>query len=62
MERILVIGANGQIGGELVGALAARHGASNVIAGDIGGTNVYQAARYIRLDVLDKDALARLVA
>ena len=62
MERILIIGANGQIGSELVGALAAQHGAHNVIATDIGATNVYHAERYTRLDVLDKDALAALVA
>jgi nucleoside-diphosphate-sugar epimerase len=62
MERILIIGANGQIGSELVGALAERHGAPNVIASDIGVDNVYQAARYTQLDVLDKARLARLVA
>ncbi len=62
MERILVIGANGQIGSELVDALAARHGADNVIAGDIGAVNLYRAARYVRLDVLDRPALAQLVA
>ena len=62
MERILIIGANGQIGSELVGALAAQHGAQNVIASDIGATNVYGAARYTQLDVLDKGALAALVA
>lgn len=61
MERILIIGANGQIGSELVGALADRHGAGNVIASDIGEHNVYGAARYTRLDVLDRDALARLI-
>jgi nucleoside-diphosphate-sugar epimerase len=62
MERILIIGANGQIGSELVGALAAQHGAQNVIASDIGAANLYGAARYTRLDVLDKGALAALVA
>ena len=31
MERILVIGANGQIGCELVETLAKKHGAENVI-------------------------------
>ena len=62
MERILIIGANGQIGSELVTALAQQHGAANVIAGDIGTDNVYGAARYVRLDVLDKDAVARLIA
>jgi nucleoside-diphosphate-sugar epimerase len=61
MERILIIGANGQIGSELVSALADKHGADNVIASDIGHANVYGAARYTTLDVLDKDALARLV-
>lgn len=62
MERILIIGANGQIGSELVGALAARHGPDHVIASDIGQDNVYGAARYTRVDVLDKDAVAKLVA
>jgi nucleoside-diphosphate-sugar epimerase len=62
MERILIIGANGQIGSELVGALAQKHGAGNVIASDIGTDNVYGAARYTRLDVLDKASVARLVA
>ncbi len=62
MERILIIGANGQIGSELVGALAAQHGAQNVIASDIGENNVYHAERYTRLDVLDKAALTALVA
>ena len=62
MERILVIGANGQIGSELVDALAQKHGARNVIATDIGARNVYNAARYQVLNVLDKEALATLVA
>jgi nucleoside-diphosphate-sugar epimerase len=62
MERILIIGANGQIGSELVGALAEQHGAQNVIASDIGAVNVYKAARYTQLDVLDRERLARLVA
>lgn len=61
MERILVIGANGQIGSELVEALAAQHGVENVIASDISPTNVYNAARYTQLNVLDKDALAALI-
>ena len=62
MERILIIGANGQIGSELVTALAQRHGAANVIASDIGVDNVYGAARYTRVDVLDQDAVAQLIA
>ncbi len=61
MEKILVIGANGQIGSELVEALAKQHGAQNVIATDIGEKNIYGAARYQVLNVLDKAALDRLV-
>jgi nucleoside-diphosphate-sugar epimerase len=61
MERILIIGANGQIGSELVTALADRHGAGNVVASDIGTANTYGAARYIQLDVLDKARLAQLI-
>ncbi|GIZ53986.1 NAD-dependent epimerase/dehydratase family protein [Noviherbaspirillum aridicola] len=61
MEKILVIGANGQIGSELVDALAARHGAGNVIATDVAPRSLFGAARYERLDVLDTAALARVV-
>lgn len=62
MERILIIGANGQIGSELVAALADKHGPDNVIASDIGATNVYCAERYTQLDVLDREAVASLIA
>ena len=36
MERILIIGANGQIGSELVEELSRKHGNENIIAADIG--------------------------
>ena len=52
MERILVIGANGQIGCELVDALAEKHGADNVIAADIGTRSVAAAKRYEMLDAV----------
>jgi nucleoside-diphosphate-sugar epimerase len=60
-QKILVIGANGQIGSELVEALATQHGAQNVIASDVSPTNLYNAARYTTLNVLDKVALAALI-
>jgi nucleoside-diphosphate-sugar epimerase len=60
-QKILVIGANGQIGSELVEALAAQHGAQNVIASDVSPTNLYKAARYTTLNVLDKQALCDLI-
>jgi nucleoside-diphosphate-sugar epimerase len=62
MERILIIGANGQIGSELVTALAERHGSDNVIASDIGLDNRFGAKRYAQVDVLDKAGLAQFIA
>jgi len=61
-KRILVIGANGQIGCELVDALAREYGAQNVIASDIAAHSQYAAAHYLQLDVLDADRLAGIVA
>ncbi len=61
MERILVIGANGQIGSELVDALAAQHGADNVIAADISPTSLYTAKVYEIIDVLDTERLAEVL-
>lgn len=58
MERILVIGANGQIGSELVDALAAHLGANNVIAADISASSLYGAKVYEVVDVLDTQRLA----
>ncbi|NVM77626.1 nucleoside-diphosphate-sugar epimerase [Duganella sp. SG902] len=60
-QKILVIGANGQIGSELVEALARQHGAQNVIASDVSPTNLYHAARYTTLNVLDRQALSALI-
>jgi nucleoside-diphosphate-sugar epimerase len=61
MEKILVIGANGQIGSELMDALTAQHGTENVIAADISPSSLYGAACYERLDVLDGQRLAQVV-
>ena len=60
MERILVIGARGQIGSELIEALAAHFGAANVVAADLApaGTG---AVAYERLDVLDRARLEAVI-
>ena len=61
-KRILIIGANGQIGCELVEALVAEHGAQSVIASDIAAHSQYGAAHYQQLDVLDAERLAHVVS
>lgn len=64
-HRILIIGANGQIGTELAEALIERHGADAVIASDIAPVSPLAARlpglRYERLDALDKPALERTI-
>lgn len=62
MEKILVIGANGQIGSELVDALAEKHGAENVLAADIGPRSLAAARCYETIDVLDSKRLTALIA
>ena len=61
MQKTLVIGANGQIGSELVDELARQRGVDNVIAADIGARSVAGAAHYVTLDVLDAARLRQLV-
>ena len=58
--RILIVGANGQIGGELAEALAARHGAGAVVTSDIVPP---RSSGFVheRLDVTDAQALAAVV-
>ena len=61
MERILVIGANGQIGSELVDALAETHGPSNVIAADIAPHSLFGVQNYETVDVLDSGRVKEVV-
>ncbi len=61
LKSILIIGANGQIGSELVEALAAQYGKENVIASDIAPGPSRHAVHYETLDVLDAARLAALV-
>jgi len=62
-KGVLVIGASGQIGTELVMALRQQHGASNVIACDIktASDEVKASGPFEQLDVLDKTRLHALV-
>jgi nucleoside-diphosphate-sugar epimerase len=58
-EKILVIGASGQIGVELTLALRKIHGASNVIASDLREQNELLAGTgpYVSMDVMNKEML-----
>ena len=62
--RILIIGANGQIGTDLGHALAARYGAEAVVLSDIVAPPAALPAGMTHhiLDATDADALQRLVA
>lgn len=60
MERVLVIGALGQLGSELTEALRKLHGTDNVIAADIH-TSENNAGPFEKLDVLDKKALGSVI-
>jgi len=57
INRILVIGARGQIGSELVPALRARYGAANVIAADLHQPEHIEGGTEIALDITDRAAL-----
>lgn len=61
-EKILVIGANGQIGTELVAALRNLHGADNVIASDIHQSDnpIIKAGPFEQVNVLDRESLHQL--
>jgi nucleoside-diphosphate-sugar epimerase len=59
--RILVTGANGQLGTELTAALAHRYGADNVVASDLVEAGWHPDVRHEMLDVTDAQRLAALV-
>ena len=62
-DRILVTGALGQIGTELVEALRQKHGPSSVIASDIRPEpqqTSNEQGPYVVLDVLDTESMIEL--
>jgi len=62
-DKILVTGALGQIGTELVEALRDKYGASSVIASDIRSeehNNTTNNGPYATLDVLDTDSIIKI--
>jgi nucleoside-diphosphate-sugar epimerase len=61
-DKVLVIGACGQVGTELVENLQRMHGADNVVASDIreSSSEVFKASPFELLDVLDKKRIAEV--
>lgn len=62
-RRILVTGALGQIGIELLEALSGKHGSENIIASDIreGNKIKNKNIKFIQLDVLDFEKLEEVI-
>lgn len=63
MEKILIIGAAGQLGSELTKSLSEIYGAEQVIATDINrsAAEKFDFCRFEVLNVMDKDHLRKLV-
>lgn len=62
-ETILVVGASGQIGTELVLALREEYGADQVVASDIRepAAIVKESGPFEQLDILDREAILRVI-
>ncbi len=60
-DKILIIGAGGQIGIELAQELSILYGSSNVVAADLNPIPALDNTPFEKLDVLDKDALLNIV-
>jgi nucleoside-diphosphate-sugar epimerase len=63
MKRILVIGACGQIGSELVVALRTKYGSENVVAADVKTESPVDLGTglYVQLDALNRDAVRKFI-
>ena len=60
-EKVLIIGAGGQIGLELTENLSKIWGAENVVPTDLKISDTFKANPFEQMDALDKDALFGLV-
>ena len=60
-EKVLIIGAGGQIGVELTENLSKIYGENNVVASDLKKSDAFKVNPFEVLDALDKDALFSIV-
>jgi len=64
MKRILVTGALGQIGSELIFALCKKYGSENIVASDLRDDppkNITDAVAYEQIDVMDKARVEEVI-
>ena len=63
MSEIIVIGAGGQIGTELVSALRDKYGSQNVIASDLGENcpAMLDGGPYVQLDILNRESVRTFI-
>ncbi|MCB5251104.1 MAG: L-threonine 3-dehydrogenase [Candidatus Cloacimonadales bacterium] len=64
MKNILVIGAAGQIGSELVPALRSKYGKNNVVAADLNteiNADILQIGPFYKLNVLDTNSILKVI-
>jgi nucleoside-diphosphate-sugar epimerase len=61
LPKILIIGANGQIGTELAEALVLRHGRAAVVTSDLASTGRVAGLAHEQLDCTDAGALTQVV-
>ncbi len=64
LKNILVIGAAGQIGSELVPALRTQYGKNNVVAADLNtvdNAEILQDGPFFKLDILDTESIVKVV-
>ncbi len=63
-EKILLLGAGGQIGVELTEALRKRYGKENVLPTDLKESHpqLERMGRYVQLDALNKNAIANFIS
>lgn len=60
-DKVLIIGAGGQIGTELLERLNQIHGPSNVVAADLNNSSAFVNNPFEKLDILDKEALYNVI-
>ncbi|MCL4358659.1 MAG: NAD-dependent epimerase/dehydratase family protein, partial [Candidatus Thermoplasmatota archaeon] len=60
-KHILVTGACGQVGSELISELSSRYGSDKIIASDIKQCSLPEGVRFVPMNVLDRTAMDAVI-